>query len=135
MIFFSFAALFADDLTAGKITISKVKVFLDEEEITEESEKTQNDGKIRYSTIMSYTKFRENKKFSEKQIQKEAETTRLWKKEPRKCWINIRTKDGAASADLNGGQNDFRSNFLRTFDRNLLHYELCACSDSFFERQ
>lgn len=74
-------ALFADDMPAGKMTISKVKVFLDEDEITAESEKAQADGqtngKIRYSTIMSYTKFRENKKFSEKQLQKEAESTRL----------------------------------------------------------
>lgn len=73
--------LFADDMPAGKMTISKVKVFLDEDEITAESEKAQADGqtngKIRYSTIMSYTKFRENKKFSRKQLQKEAESTRL----------------------------------------------------------
>ena len=77
MIFFSVTVVFSEEMPAGKITVSKVKVFLDEEEITEESEKTQNDGKIRYSTIMSYTKFRENKKFSGKQIQKEAESTRL----------------------------------------------------------
>lgn len=77
MIFFSVTAVFSEEMPAGKITVSKVKVFLDEDEITEESEKTQNDGKIRYSTIMSYTKFRENKKFSGKQIQKEAESTRL----------------------------------------------------------
>ena len=54
--------------------VSKVKVFLDEDEITNE---TKSDGKIQYSTIMSYTKFRENKKFTQKQIQKEAERTRL----------------------------------------------------------
>lgn len=77
MIFFSVTAVFSEEMPAGKITVSKVKVFLDEEEITEESEKTQNDGKIRYSTIMSYTKFRENKKFSGKQLEKEAESTRL----------------------------------------------------------
>lgn len=77
MIFFSVTAVFSEEMPAGKITVSKVKVFLDEDEITEESEKTQTDGKIRYSTIMSYTKFRENKKFSEKQLQKEAESTRL----------------------------------------------------------
>lgn len=77
MIFFSVTAVFSGEMPAGKITVSKVKVFLDEEKITEESEKTQNDGKIRYSTIMSYTKFRENKKFSEKQLEKEAESTRL----------------------------------------------------------
>ena len=77
MIFFSVTAVFSEEMPAGKITVSKVKVFLDEDEITEESEKTQNDGKIRYSTIMSYTKFRENKKFSGKQLEKEAESTRL----------------------------------------------------------
>ena len=77
MIFFSVTAVCSEEMPAGKITVSKVKVFLDEEEITEESEKTQNDGKIRYSTIMSYTKFRENKKFSGKQLEKEAESTRL----------------------------------------------------------
>lgn len=77
MIYFSSAGIFAKGNLSEKISVSKVKVFLDEEEITEETEKVQADGKIRYSTIMSYTKFRENKKFSEKQLQKETESTRL----------------------------------------------------------
>ena len=77
MIYFSSAGIFAKGNLSEKISVSKVKVFLDEEEITEETEKTQADEKIRYSTIMSYTKFRENKKFSEKQLQKETESTRL----------------------------------------------------------
>ena len=57
-----------------RMSISKVKVFLDDEELTQD---TPADGKIRYSTILSYTKFRENKKFTQKGFEKEAETTRL----------------------------------------------------------
>ena len=77
MICFSSPALFASGKADTQISVSKIKVFLDEDEITKESEKSTGDGKIRYSTIMSYTKFRENKKFSHKQLQKEAESTRL----------------------------------------------------------
>ena len=57
-----------------RMSISKVKVFLDDEELTQD---TPADGKISYSTILSYTKFRENKKFTQKGFEKEAETTRL----------------------------------------------------------
>ena len=58
----------------ARMSISKIKVFLDEEELTQDS---PADGKIRYSTILSYTKFRENRKFTKKGFEKEAETTRL----------------------------------------------------------
>ncbi len=58
----------------ARMSISKLKVFLDEEELTQDS---PADGEIRYSTILSYTKFRENKKFTQKGFEKEAETTRL----------------------------------------------------------
>ena len=57
-----------------RMSISKIKVYLDEEELTQD---TPADGKIRYSTILSYTKFRENKMFTQKGFEKEAETTRL----------------------------------------------------------
>ena len=75
-LFFSIGAIFGaeGDAAKAKMSISKVKVFLDEEELTHDS---PADGKIRYSTILSYTKFRENKKFTQKGFKKEAETTRL----------------------------------------------------------
>ena len=47
--------------------VSKIKVFLDEEELTQDSPAKQN---IRYSTILSYTKFRENKKFTKNAFEK-----------------------------------------------------------------
>ncbi len=59
---------------SAEMPVSKIKVFLDDEEITQDSPAKQN---IRYSTILSYTKFRENKKFTKKAFEKEAETTRL----------------------------------------------------------
>ena len=59
---------------SAEMPVSKIKVFLDEEELTQDS---PANGKIKYSTILSYTKFRENKKFSKKAFEKEAETTRL----------------------------------------------------------
>ena len=59
---------------SARMPVSKIKVFLDDEEITQDSSANQN---IRYSTILSYTKFRENKKFTKKAFEKEAETTRL----------------------------------------------------------
>lgn len=83
-VLFSVGALFGDEADGilkpaqasapARMSISKVKVFLDEEELTPDS---PADGKIRYSTILSYTKFREKKKFTKKGFEKEAETTRL----------------------------------------------------------
>ena len=54
--------------------VSKIKVYLDEGELTQDSPAKQN---IRYSTILSYTKFRENKKFTKNAFEKEAKTTKL----------------------------------------------------------
>lgn len=83
-VLFSVGALFGDEADGilkpaqasapARMFISKVKVFLDEEELTQDS---PANGKIKYSTILSYTKFRENKKFTKKDFEKEAETTRL----------------------------------------------------------
>ncbi len=83
-VLFSVGALFGDEADGilrpaqasapARMSISKVKVFLDEEDLTPDS---PANGKIKYSTILSYTKFRENKMFTQKGFEKEAETTRL----------------------------------------------------------
>ncbi len=82
-LFCTSGAIFGADVTAqnlepasapARMPVSKIKVFLDEEELTQDS---PANGKIKYSTILSYTKFRENKKFTKKDFEKEAETTRL----------------------------------------------------------
>lgn len=82
-LFCTSGAIFGADVTAqnlepasapARMPVSKIKVFLDEEELTQDS---PANGKIKYSTILSYTKFRENKKFTKKVFEKEAETTRL----------------------------------------------------------
>ena len=82
-LFCTSGAIFGADVTAqnlepasapARMPVSKIKVFLDEEELTQDS---HANGKIKYSTILSYTKFRENKKFTKKDFEKEAETTRL----------------------------------------------------------
>ena len=82
-LFCTSGAIFGADVTAqnlepasapARMPVSKIKVFLDDEELTQDS---PTDGKIKYSTILSYTKFRENKMFTQKGFEKEAETTRL----------------------------------------------------------
>lgn len=55
-----------------KFTISKIKVFLDDIELI-----GADDGSVKKSTILSYTNFSEEKSYSENQIEKECEKTRL----------------------------------------------------------
>lgn len=59
---------------AEKFPVSKVKVFLDDEELT-----LENDGllPIRLSAILSYTKLQAGKSFTEKALLKEIEQTEL----------------------------------------------------------
>lgn len=73
-IFFSVFPVFSSEAASAEIQISKIKVFLDDEELYQDSEA---DGKIRLSTILSYTKFRENKKNSQEEFKKEVEKTKL----------------------------------------------------------
>lgn len=62
---FSSPMLFcAEGIPSKKVLVSKIKILLDEEE-------------VKSPTILSYTKFRENKTFSQKAIQKEVERTKI----------------------------------------------------------
>lgn len=54
--------------------ISKIKVFLDDEELTAEN---CNAGKIKLSTILSYTSLKTGKEFTESALEKEIEQTEL----------------------------------------------------------
>lgn len=57
-----------------KYSISKVKVFLDDQELTEEN---ADDGRIKLSTIMSYTTLKTGKEFTISAMEKEITQTEL----------------------------------------------------------
>ena len=63
----------------NKIKISKIKVFLDDVELTEQTElsEEQHTKEIKLSTILSYTKLRKDKFFTQKALVKELTRTKL----------------------------------------------------------
>ncbi len=73
-LFISVLPLFSRAKNQDEILVSKIKVFLDDEELDADSEPR---GKIKLSTILSYSKFREGKSFSGKAFAKEIERTKL----------------------------------------------------------
>lgn len=68
MIVFLTGMIFAQE----KISISKIKVYLDDEEITSESE-----CQIKCSTILSFTKFSVNKEMTLQAVEKEMQQTKM----------------------------------------------------------
>lgn len=73
--FLTFCCLFGQAQKENeKKVISKIKVYLDDEELTLEN---ADDGKIKLSTILSFTKFKTGKAFSESALEKEITQTEL----------------------------------------------------------
>lgn len=58
--------------TKQKLTVSKIKVYLDDNELTEE-----NDGRIKRETILSFTSLKTDKEFSEAVLDREIRQTEL----------------------------------------------------------
>lgn len=57
-----------------KISISRIRIYLDDEEITSESE---NENQIKFSTILSFTNFQVDKEMTLPAVEKEMQQTKL----------------------------------------------------------
>ena len=66
--------VFAQD--TEKVTVSKVRVFLDDQELLCDEDSIA-EGKIKLSTILSYTQLKTEKEYSLEKLEKEIEQTKL----------------------------------------------------------
>ena len=72
--------LFAENINTienQKITVSKIRVFLDEEELLPEADSNQQTGTFSLSTVLSFTQFKAGKKYSPSKLEKELKQTKL----------------------------------------------------------
>lgn len=66
-----------DTLKNQKIRISKVRVFLDEEELLPETDSSQTENSFSLSTVLSFTQLKAGKEYSISKLDKELTQTRL----------------------------------------------------------